>query len=402
MCNYLWILLLLVIFPAGCGNVTAPVQDELPVEIIPSNFRYNMFGNMVVDTKLLDTLDCSLVFDTGGLGSLIFDSVFAEKVFPSYRNESKPLNLKSGWNFRRDIPCRRVDMPVEITIGDKKVHFDYFLVTNGRSFNLNQADGLISIPKSDNRVWELDFRNKYLAIHDSCEMKATALSLRLDTVDQHYIIRDFPFELPVAQDTVRVCTDLMLDTGTAETVCYLYEKPDSTMQKAMEDSSARKYLCPERGDVKAVMYKLQDCGLIQRDIWIECRELLRPWRIVGEVEAVVAGLNFLKSFHVFIRLNEGCIDLIPIPFTNIEEEMGNPIRAFRDVNGNAVLDFVREGSFWANTGLTQGDIILSVDGTKLFSLPRNYFNTLKDSTKVSFTALRDADTLHLSGYYPGH
>lgn len=393
------ITLLSMIIPIGCGNITAPDRDDFVLEVISPNFRYNMFGNMVVDTKLGDTLDCALVFDTGGTGCLIFDSVFAGKIFPSYKQTGKPTNFKSGWNFHRDIPSWRVDKPVDIIIGDKNVHFDYFLVTDGKSLNLTDADGLLSIPKGDKRIWELDFKNKYIGIHDSCKKENVSLSLRLDTVDNYYIIRDFPFELPLARDTVRVLMDLMMDTGMPETVSYLYKRPDSIMQLAMNDSSARKYICPIRGDVQATIYKLQDCGFLKRDIWIEHRERVRPWNIMGEIEGVVAGLNFLKSFHIFIRLKDHCIDLTPSQYTSIEEELGNRMRSFRDKNGNAVIDFVRTGSFYANTGLSPGDIILSVDGTQLFKLPRNYFDSMRDSTQIHFIVLRDADTVKLTGYY---
>ena len=54
---------------------------------------------------------------------------------------------------------------------------------------------------------------------------------------------------------------------------------------------------------------------------------------------------------------------------------------------------MKEGSFWQYFGVKEGDIILDVDGHRLFDLPRSYFNETVQGNNHSFTIVRNKDTL---------
>ena len=49
---------------------------------------------------------------------------------------------------------------------------------------------------------------------------------------------------------------------------------------------------------------------------------------------------------------------------------------------------MKEGSFWQDFGVKEGDIILDVDGHRLFDLPRSYFDEAVQGTNHSFTIVR--------------
>ena len=97
------------------------------------------------------------------------------------------------------------------------------------------------------------------------------------------------------------------------------------------------------------------------------------------------------------------IELIPIAYISLQEDQsrqkGNEefrFRAFRDREGHAVVDFVKDGSFWQDFGVKEGDVILDVDGHRLFDLPRSYFDGAASGASHSFTIVRNKDTLFIS------
>lgn len=56
---------------------------------------------------------------------------------------------------------------------------------------------------------------------------------------------------------------------------------------------------------------------------------------------------------------------------------------------------MKEGSFWQDFGVKEGDMILDVDDHRLFDLPRSYFDETVQGTNHSFKIVRNRDTLLL-------
>lgn len=117
---------------------------------------------------------------------------------------------------------------------------------------------------------------------------------------------------------------------------------------------------------------------------------------------IVAGMDFLKSFNLRLYPTEHRIEVIPIEYTSLQEDIsrqkGNEkfrFRAFQSREGHAVVDFVKEGSFWQNFGIKEGDVILDIDGHRLFDLHRSYFEKAIPIVHHSFTIIRNQDTLFI-------
>lgn len=196
--------------------------------------------------------------------------------------------------------------------------------------------------------------------------------------------------------------DLVLDTGSSASLVYLYAEPDNTMRSVLNDEATLKYVCPSKNGIIPTLYLLHEYGLLNRNLWIEHRGLSRQWRISGEREMIVAGMDFLKSFNLRLFPADHRIELIPVAHISLQEDqsrqkgnVGARFRAFRDRDGNAVVDFVKEGSYWQYFGVTEGDVILDADGLRLFDLPRSYFDKAAPRSGHSFTIVRGRDTLHL-------
>lgn len=358
-----------------------------------------MLGHPVIETKLYSVYPCRLIFDTGCAGMLILDKNFAKE--NGLINQFCPTeSLKSGWNFERDISCMTLKGPVSLLIGNSRVCYSECRIVDGRTLNFLAADGIFSIPNDETRMWEIDCENKLLSVYDYTISPCQGVSLRLALVENQFVIREFPFRFRHLNAYVHPQADLVLDTGSPESLVYLYAEPDSTMRSVLSDEVTQKYVCPSKNGVTPTLYLLHEYGLLGRKIWIEHRELSRQWRISGEHEMIVAGMDFLKSFNLRLYPAGNRIELIPIAHISLQEDQSRQeggaefrFRAFRSNEGHAVVDFVKEGSFWQDFGVKEGDIILDVDGHRLFDLPRSYFDETVQGNNHSFTIVRNRDTL---------
>ncbi len=311
-------------------------------------------------------------------------------------------SLKSGWDFGRDIPCMTVKRPVSISIGNSRIYYSDCRIVDGRSLNFLDADGISSIPREDTRMWEIDCENKLLAVYDWPVFSLRGIPLQLDVVGNQFVIREFPFQFCCRNEYVQPRANLVLDTGSPASLVYLYAEPDSIMRSVLSDKNTRKYVCPSQNGVTPTLYLLQEYGLLDRKLWIEHHELSRPWRISGEREMTVAGMDFLKSFNLRLYPDRHRIELDPIAYTSLQEDRsrqegsaGSRFRAFLNKEGHAVVDFIKEGAYWQDFGVEEGDVILDVDGQRLFDLPRFYFDSVASRANHSFTIIRGRDTLFL-------
>ena len=392
----------ILLLVSGCVNQEGGTQSHVPVCIFgpaTERFEYDMLGHPVIETKLDSVYPCRLIFDTGCAGMLILDKNFAKE--NGLINQFCPTEpLKSGWNFERDISCMTLKGPVSLLIGNSRVCYSECRIVDGRTLNFLAADGIFSIPNNETRMWEIDCENKLLSVNDYTIFPCQGVSLRLDRVDAQFVIREFPFRFRRLNEYVYTQADLVLDTGSPGSLVYLYAEPDSTMRSVLSDEVTQKYVCPSKNDVTPTLYLLHEYGLLGRKIWIEHRELSRQWRISGEHEMIVAGMDFLKSFNMRLYPSGHRIELIPIEYISLQEDQSRQeggeefrFRAFRSNEGHAVVDFVKGGSFWQDFGVKEGDIILDVDGYRLFDLPRSYFDETVQRKNHSFTIARNRDTL---------
>lgn len=392
----------ILLLVSGCVNQEGGTQSHVPVRIFEpatERFEYDMLGHPVIETKLDSVYPCRLIFDTGCAGMLILDKNFAKE--NGLINQFCPTeSLKSGWNFERDISCMTLKGPVSLLIGNSRVCYSECRIVDGRTLNFLAADGIFSIPNNETRMWEIDCENKLLSVNDYTIFPCQGVSLRLDRVDAQFVIREFPFRFRRLNEYVYTQVDFVLDTGSPGSLVYLYAEPDSTMRSVLSDDVTQKYVCPSKNGVAPTLYLLHEYGLLGRKLWIEHRELSRQWRISGEHEMIVAGMDFLKSFNMRLYPAGHRIELIPIEHISLQEDQSRQeggaefrFRAFRSNEGHAVVDFVKEGSFWQYFGVKEGDIILDVDGHRLFDLPRSYFNETVQGNNHSFTIVRNKDTL---------
>lgn len=382
-------------------NTGWPRNSLFRLESVAEKFEYDMLGHPVIETELDSAYTCRLIFDTGSAGMLILNKDFAEK--NGLINRFFPTeSMTSGWNFKRDIPCMTVKSPVSLSIGNKRISYSEYRIVDRRALNFLTADGIFSIPNEDTHMWEIDCKNKLLSAYDYPVFPWLGVSLQLDVVGNQFVIRDFPFQFRHGNEYVHPQADLVMDTGSSASLIYLYSEPDSAMRAALSDETTGKYVCPQKNGIIPTLYLLHECGLLNRKLWIEHRKLLREWHISGEREMIVAGMDFLKSFNLRLYPAEHRIELIPIEYTSLQEDIsrqkGNEkfrFRAFQSREGHAVVDFVKEGSFWQNFGIKEGDVILDIDGHRLFDLHRSYFEEAVPIIHHSFTIIRNQDTLFI-------
>lgn len=364
-----------------------------------ADFKYNILGHPVVEARLDTGHECSLIFDTGGAGMLVLSDSSALEGGLIDRFEPGE-EIRSGWNFTRGFPCMTLDRPVTIVIGGSRVTYPECRIVDSRLLNFSSSDGICSLPHDDTRTWELDCVRKRLVIYERPVFSLRGIPMQMDIVKGQFVMRDFPLRFRCGDGYVEPREDLVLDTGSSYSLVWLYVRPDSMMQQALSDRRVRKYECPPKNGILATFYLLDECGLLNHRMWIDHRELLRQWRMTGEREMIVAGMDFLKSFNLRFHPAHRWIELVPIAYTPLMEDLklqmgaeASDFTAFKSKEGHAVVYFVMEGSKWWKYGLQEGDVILEADGRPLFSLSRTHFDDAVAGVQHSFKVVRDRDTL---------
>lgn len=247
-------------------------------------------------------------------------------------------------------------------------------------------------------MWEIDCENKLLSVYDYPIFSWQGISFQLDLVGTQFIIRDFPFRFRHENEYVRPRADLVMDTGSPELLVYLYAVPDSMMRLALSDRDTRKYACPSKNGVTPTLYLLHEYGLLDRNLWIEHRNLLPQWHISGEREMIVAGMDFLKSFNLRLYPAKHRIELIPIAHVSLQEDQsrqkGNEdfrIRAFLSREGDAVVDFVKEGLISPVPILTMPHQD-QITRLRLYGIKTRYSFELKSPFNFQCLVCREKDT----------
>lgn len=381
-------LLLLSIF---CLSACKQSNNYIEVETIRenSNFKYNELGRIILDCRILDTTSMSLIFDTGGNGNLILEKSFADSLF-CYDYILEKEYFKNGWNFTVDYPVNTVYDSITVWIENKEVVFEKYYLLDKKYFDFGDAKGLISIPKNDDRIWEINYENKFVNIVDTIISVKNDLVLdivRSDDQNSFITINDFPFEFIRGNSSFTCFLDIMIDTGKGEGIALHMIDLSNDLIRMLNDSTVLRFIQKSSPHIEKNWYYLHVGGIINDDIWIEYSRNKRLYSIPGEIKMIVAGNNFLKRYNIMIDLSKMKIYLSPIQFRDINSELETKISLFMNEDGYAVLYYIDNNFFLSDGNFEIGDVFEKVNNQLLYSLPRNYFDKLEsgDTVTVVFT-----------------
>lgn len=367
------VILLLPMLFIGCN--TDIVSSNKSYFTIDSSDRKIMFP-----VRINDSIKANMFFDTGTvLGCISFDSTFCAN-HPFYLWEGNPdtmlLGTSSAWTYQAQLwPI--FNKSLTINICKENLKYDWFMIKDRKKHSPNnKEDGLFNIPVHDtSRVWELNFEQNYLEIHQANDFAFPKDCHFLPFVagprDSSLYVQ-MPLKIKsVDGDTLTMNHAFLIDTGMPWDIALVspakelsfFEKKDAVWTGYI-NSYYRRYV---------VNAELFECYTIDS---LRIYTFDEPYLLGTQY---LIGLNFLKRFNVFFDMHNRQLGLQPIK--NFKRIVNPNHRRFHlsfreDSSGKRIVNKVADykGNRYKEAGIQEGDQILSVNDSaqvKVFNIIRN-------------------------------
>lgn len=390
-----WIVIICFILIISCANTTRydKVSDKVPCSEI-AEFHYDNQGHIILDVAILDSVHCQSIFDTGCCGKLFIESDFA--VLNGLIEDFIPNStMRSVWNDKQEISYMRVPKPITINVGNYPIVYNEYSVLAKNTFNTHNTNVIFSIPPMNKDIWEINFEKRYVRLHNQEVVCNNSLTLSLEMRNGQFIIKDFPLSFQVQDSTIKHKITMHLDTGTQSSLVYLNTEPDSIMNFILNHPITQQHKCRSKDELQSsVLYRLAETEWMNRPVWIEHRKSTFPWKYVHSHSGIICGVDFLKSFNLYLYPYKNTIQLVPIAYIPIHEEKYSVnLRVFEDEKGNAVVEYIKSNFI---PGIKAGDIILQMDKKNVFTLTKDYIKA--NRLNLSCEVVRGKDTLIIKRY----
>lgn len=388
-----YVLLIVINICQSCGQVSS--------ERI--YFTINSMDRKIVLPLLInDSITVNLAFDSGAnLGTLILDSSFCEQ-HPSIKENAQLDTILSGgssWS-EMSIPISIYKFPPKVKIENTDLDYTYMTTYNWKwYFNTDDSKGMFNIPCNDTiHVWELNFENNYLAIHN-----AEKFSMPADCFVAPLIVSDngvcpFNIELPMKiftadGDTLILSRKYCIDTGMPWDIALMHRAPEQDFFNEQKDAVWTGYLNSYHRyyTVSATLFD---------NFYIDSLRIYTFNYSNSIRENYLMGQNFLKRFNVFFNLKDQLIGLQPIDnFQRVIDPLAKRFHfsMYQTDDGRIIVKEVAdyEKNYYKTAGMQEGDEIVSVNN-KLFKdiTPNEIQNFHKHDTLV-YAIIRNGKPLEI-------
>ena len=140
---------------------------------------------------------------------------------------------------------------------------------------------------------------------------------------------------------------------------------------------------------------------IKRDIWIEYNNPLKNYYYVLKTSLLLVGVEFLKTFDIYMDFQKDSIWLKRINYESIlngsdSDKIDDPIIAGRydSVNKQFIVMYLKSKSPYTTAGIMPGDIICDINNIN-FMLIRDSIRNNTVHYPLVFNILRDGKSLAL-------
>lgn len=314
---------------------------------------------ILIPVQINDSITANMVFDTGG--SFFLDSTFVSQ-HPSLIPTGIPRKTREGsaWLYSKTT-MYTYDTTFNITVGKHSLKYDQLKVGEWKKYlNCDAMDGVFNIPLNDTtHVWELNFENNYLAIHNREDFLLPEECFVLKTVDSPFRVQ-LPLEtIYNDQDTLQLDHIYTIDTGIPSDIELL--KPT---QKEASSFKEKEDIIWTRDDHGYYLYYTVKANLL-KEFQMDSVRLYTLDNPRDVRSSYLIGLNFLKRFNVFFDLKNKQVALQPI--NNFKRVVNpNKIRFYYSAKpnkeGRYVIDMIPDfkNNFFKEAGLQVGDEIIEL------------------------------------------
>lgn len=384
-----------IIFQSCSENKSASVNYNHKVE---SNFYINKSnGNLVINSCINDTIPCSLIFDMGASGLLIVKSSVSDKFYQGVSSDKDTLvgGFDDAFYYTDNIKEQ-----TKVYAGNKDVEFKSFMSVPdnsalGEIISRSSADGIVSVQDSMKSL-KLEFSNNRILFNSDNDIIDADIVLQLTKKGKNYIIKQFPFIFKLGDTTIMAKEDLMMDTGYRGDIACKNISLDNVFENAILTLSKKKIRMSSKDYLL-----ITDTLHIKRDIWIEYNNPLKNYYYVLKTSLLLVGVEFLKTFDIYMDFQKDSIWLKRINYESIlngsdSDKIDDPLIAgrYNPVNKHYIVMYLKSKSPYTTAGIMPGDIICDINNIN-FMLIRDSIRNNTVHYPLVFNILRDGKSLAL-------
>lgn len=363
-----------------------------------------MFENdprgIIVPVRIGDDLTARMSFDTGAyMDCFELDSAFAaNKHLELWAGPPDKLHavVSSTWIYSPVRQLAIYEKRIGVNIAGMEIEYPFFGIRDMMSDFSADIDGMFNFPGGDTtHVWELNFENDYLEIHDAAafRMPEDCHLFPLITGYNYPYIR-FPLTITTSDgEQITIDEDYLIDTGALMDFAIVNPAPALDFFRRKEASALISHGngFRSRYDVSATVFG---------DRAIDSMRIYTIEDAPMDMNYVI-GLNFLKRFNVFFDLSTQTVGLQPIDsFKRIIDP--NARRFYFSSrftsDGRQFVDKVTpfKNNWYLEAGLRASDEIVAINGFSVQGLtPENALKIRDNNTKI-LDIIRDGASMTLT------
>lgn len=365
---------LLFIFLISCqSRKSATEEADVTLEEEDTLYRFRYFNDNLMTVTLLktdiviDSIKLEVAFETGGTG-LILDGSAAARIFNLDSVPRTKERLEYSY-AARNTHFYKYNCPVDVPFGGDTLHYEYFFVHDLKEFY--GVDGFMSIPRRDEHIWNLDFEKCKIEISekdipDSYDIK---VKVKRGMIDK-FILEDFPLTFAGKGDTLSTFIDLILDTGSDNSLSFLApESLHKTEIDFFKKNSMISYSAGEYGND----YFIEEIGSAKDTLYINSNPARRD-------KMSIIGLNLMTKYNIVLDLSRDTAYFSRnkngnfLKYLRAHGQSENIVLLPINNNQNAIVLELPEYNKGHLGDLRIYDIILSFDGKPWSTIKDDFFS----------------------------
>ena len=372
--------------------------------------RYPLFENekgaIVVPVKLGNNVVANMNFDTGApFGCFELHADFCiHNPLMTWENAPDSIAVRHVAAFVHDNNPKRewrwYNRPITVNINNTDLEYERFIIFDAQPDDYRMdIDGTFNFRKDDIlHVWELNFEEDYLEIHQADQFKMPKDCYIFPIVKgdaQPFLYIQFPITIMTDEgDTLTIDQPYLIDTGSQWDITLVYPAEDLDFFRKRE-ATASIALWPgfcNRYDVSAKMFGNVEIDSFRIYTLEEKRQVPMQY---------VLGLNFLKRFNVFFDMKHQIVGLQPIKNFERIVDLGAR-RAYMSLHiDNEGRQFVKsiaptKNNYYKDAGLREGDEIVAINGYIAKSLTPQESVDIRNSKTKLLDIIRDGVSMKLT------
>lgn len=396
-------LIIILIFAISCRqnmSSTTMLNSE------DGKFTYSSNGSnrLMIMEFPIGSENCSMIFDTGGLG-LLLDSHTAEQCLNMKRLESQGKVTESSVYFpavASDFVGKTYFCPIDIPFYGGTLHYDWFMVFDGLKEEFGY-DGIFSIPQDDTHIWNFDFENFLITVSEGSHMDNCDFVCDVKRDGEKIHLIDFPISFSGNQDSViSMKQDLLLDTGCSSAIALYFNEDELVEERKFLEDNAALFYKTYVGDNISIIYS---SGAVNDTLKVTFRQ--KEQRSGNFPDFI--GLELLSKFNISIDLNNGKAYFKRNGIGNWAdylnknssyERIALSLIPDKDFN-TAIVSAIGEESPAYKGGLRQYDVIEKFDGGTFSSYNTKYMKMRQrgEGETFSFDVDRFGEKLRILIYW---